>query len=82
MDIMVKPALCPYCSKILDAAQGDAPPIAGDFTLCYHCLATLRFDGEITPQKLSDEDMTYLRDNPILAIQLLKFVNMFKAVRN
>jgi hypothetical protein len=59
-DFHVKPAACPTCGKVLDAAMSlyhKEPPEAGCLTVCIYCGTALKFDADGGLQRLSDDDL-------------------------
>jgi hypothetical protein len=80
-----QPYACPYCGEVNDAAttislDDDAPPRAGDVTVCFKCASIAVF--VVTPTSLSlrkpdPQELHDLRHDPQIAefrAHLLRFV--------
>src|SRR6266568_8772685 len=58
---------CPWCgwhSPIIDITEDvigktspNRPPKTGDFIICFHCVLTSRFNENLEPQKIGDEEL-------------------------
>jgi hypothetical protein len=44
---------CPRCEFPFAALESEAPPAAGELTVCPGCLAVVRFDGALAPRELT-----------------------------
>lgn len=65
-DFRVPPSPCPHCGKVFDGAgmipgNTPEPPKQGDFTVCFECVAPLRFGPElrleaVTPEEIPEEE--------------------------
>jgi hypothetical protein len=67
-----RPAECPKCQATMTelAEGGPGRPHAFDFTMCWQCEETLRFDERLKLRTLSDTDRRALDAMPSVAREL------------
>lgn len=67
---------CPTCSESLEcacSADGEnQPPSPGDYTFCFRCGASLRFDDQMKHRPLNKEDWAEIRDDPDMLLMMAK----------
>jgi hypothetical protein len=67
----LKETRCPWCEYRIDGATDLADergPEPGDLSICIACASLLKFDQDLTPQKVSeDERRQIMKDDPELA---------------
>lgn len=73
-DFPVKPAACPNCGVVLEAAMSvgcSEAPEAGDVTVCVYCAAGLKFDSKGGLERLSDDELASIALDCPTAFSLL-----------
>lgn len=52
---------CPHCNSKIECSTGafdkTLKPKTGDFTVCIYCQSVLRFDENMKPVKVSDQEI-------------------------
>lgn len=73
--LRMDPSVCPVCGRGITAATcatGQHAPKPEDLTVCFGCLMVLKYDQQLRPVKLPDEELWALPLDMLEDIQALQ----------
>ena len=69
---------CPTCKRRIDAAgtedEQSVGPTPGDLTICFHCLAVMVFNDDLTLRLIEKEEYNGLPDESKREIELQQHI--------
>lgn len=74
-------SLCPHCGKKIDGATGDRVPRPGDVSICLACLALNVFTEKLTIEKISDELLFEIQNDPDMWAAICKLRESIKIIQ-